>query len=94
MNSEKTGYGEVGSSVVGPFASKAVHEGDQASGLRAYVSQNPEVKQTPTERDYRALWLGLKAELQFESESFLADYCSHVVWKRMDQAERSARLQS
>ena len=63
MNSEKTGYGEVGSLVGGPFAPKAIHEGDQASGLRAYVAQNLEVKQTPTEPDYRALWLGLKGEL-------------------------------
>jgi len=26
---------------------------DQAETLRAYVAQNPEVKQTPTEPDYR-----------------------------------------
>ena len=36
---------------------------DQAETLRAYVAQNPEVKQMPSEPNYRALWLGLKAEL-------------------------------
>jgi len=36
---------------------------DQAQRLRELVAQNPEVKQTPPEPDYRALWLGLKEEL-------------------------------
>jgi len=63
VNSDKTGYGEVGSLVGGLFAPKAIHEGDQASGLRAYVAQNSEVKKTPTEPDYRALWDKLRTRL-------------------------------
>jgi len=83
--------------------------GDQADTLRNYVAQNPEVKQTPTEPDYRALWLGLKADLEREADGRFDDrrlnhdrtwgYHAHPlsskrILDRMEQSETLARFKA
>jgi len=79
---------------------------DQAAELRAYIAQNPEVKQMPTEPDYRALWLGFKAQLRAEASAYFeanlgkpsydqvpGAHTSHFA-DRMEEAESSSRLPS